>query len=112
MAMADNEVKEFFLQQRVLDAAENHRRIAFADFRNHHADGEAAPLAQSAGESVGFVIEQRSRLDDSLLRLGGDAKLATGMIEHARHGSRRKTEMGCEIFDPDAPPGMHRLVFP
>src|SRR6185312_15080429 len=48
VAVADDEVEELLLQERVFDAAEHGGRVSLTDLRDHDADGEAAPLAQSA----------------------------------------------------------------
>ena len=48
MTVADDEIEIAFLEQMVFDAGENQRGVAFADFRNNHADGEAALLPQES----------------------------------------------------------------
>ena len=68
MAMADDEVNVFLLEQWLLDAAEHGRRIAFGDLRDHHADRKRAAVAQAARQHVGPVPEQVCRINDFLLR--------------------------------------------
>ncbi len=44
--MADHKIKIAFLQEMVFDAGHHQGRVAFADFRDDDADGEAALGAQ------------------------------------------------------------------
>ena len=65
--VAGDEIEIAFLEQVVLDAAQDRDVVAFTDLRNHNADGEAAPGAQAAREKVRPIIEFTSRLENQLL---------------------------------------------
>jgi hypothetical protein len=56
VAMAHHKIKIAFLQQVILDAGHHQCRIALADLRDDHADGEAALLPQGPGEMVRPVV--------------------------------------------------------
>ncbi len=86
VAMADDEVKEFLLEQRIFNAAEHGGGVTFADLRDHDADGEAALFAQAAGEGIGMVVERGGGLPHALLGGGGDSIFGPGLVEDARDG--------------------------
>lgn len=87
MTMTDDEVEVFFLQESVFHAAEYGGCVAFADFWNHDADGEAAFVAKLTCDGVRFVIEERGGLEDTLLGFRGDAVLVTGSVHDAGDGA-------------------------
>ena len=59
MPVAGDEVQVAGLQQRVFDPAHHQRRIAFADLRHHHADGQRAAVPQRLRDRVGPVAGRR-----------------------------------------------------
>ncbi|MGA8161017.1 MAG: hypothetical protein WCB76_09435, partial [Acidobacteriaceae bacterium] len=101
VAMADDEVEKLLFEERVFDSAEDRGRVAFADFGNHDADGEAALLAQAAGEGVGMVVEGGGGFADALLRGGRDAVLGAGVVEDTRDRGEREAEVSGEFLQAD-----------
>lgn len=101
VAVANDEVEEFLFEESVFNPAEDRGGVAFADFRDHDAHGEAALFAQPAGEGVGVVIARGRRFEDALLRSRSDAVFRAGMVEHARDGGERQAEVRGELLQAD-----------
>jgi hypothetical protein len=57
VAVAHNKVKIAFLERMIFDPGHHQRGIAFADFRNDDANGEAALLTQRTSHEVGAIVE-------------------------------------------------------
>lgn len=83
VVVADDEVEIFLLEERIFNAAEDGGGVAFADFRNHDADGEAALVAELARNGIGFVVEERGGLQDSFLSFWRDAVFDSGIVHDA-----------------------------
>src|SRR5579872_1308585 len=111
MAMADDQIEEFFLQQGILNATQHGGRVTFADLRHHDPDGEAAPLAETAGKGVRFVIERGRRAHYSFLCCWGDAKLTTAMIEHPRYRRWRQFQMSGKLAQPHPQDAFHIVAW-
>ena len=106
MAVTDDEVEVFLLQERIFDAPKYGGGVAFADFRDHDADGEAAFVAELACDGIGFVIEESGCLEDALLGLRRNAVLVAGIVHDAGDGALREPEVGCELLEFDGSGGL------
>ena len=101
VAVTDYEVEVFLLEERVFNAAEYGGGVAFTDFRNHDADGEAALVAELACDGVGLVVEEGGGLEDALLRFGRDTVLVSCGVHDAGDGALGEAEVRGEFLELD-----------
>jgi len=93
MAVADDEIKVSFLQEKILDAAHDRGGIAVADLRDNDADGEAVPGTQGAGEEIGAILKFAGGDEDAILRLLRNGIGDGRAIDDQRNGGGRKGEV-------------------
>ena len=91
--MAHHEIEVAFLQKVIFDAGHDQRGIAFADFRNDDADGEAALLAQRAGHEIWTIVQLASGGADALLRARGNGLGRRRPIDDQGDSRGREAEM-------------------
>jgi hypothetical protein len=83
MAVAYDEVEEAVFEKLILNAAEHARGVTLADFRNNDTDRVGALLAQAAGHGVGGVAVKRRGMQNTFLRLFGDAMHGRRTVDNA-----------------------------
>src|ERR1700728_2999156 len=82
--VADDEIEELLLQQRIFNAAQHRSRVAFADFWHHDADGRALLFPEAARERIRMVVKRRGCLKDALLGGRRDTVLRGRVVHDAR----------------------------